>query len=212
MYEQRSLVRWMAIRRTLFVFDRADIPIVQAAVSTPLAAMLRRRLISRLQRNGTEPAIAGDVDGWLSGVEDRIEAALVRRGTATGGQLAEDEPALQTRILPRAQSDRPQNLTTSLLTVMSAGGRLVRGAPTGPWTSRQHRWEPVSRWWPQGVPPIAPAQAQCDLAHGWLQRFGPATTDDLQWWTGWNKTTTRRAIARSETEEVDLHGQPAIDI
>lgn len=44
MYTDRSLVRWLAMRRTLFVFDRADIPVVQAAVSTPLAAMLRNRL------------------------------------------------------------------------------------------------------------------------------------------------------------------------
>jgi hypothetical protein len=116
MYERRSLVRWMAMRRTLFVFARADIPTVQAAVSTPLAVTLRRRLISRLQRNGTEPAIDGDVDHWLAGVEARTEAALTRRGTATGAQLTEDEPGLRTRILARAPSDRPQNLTTSLLT------------------------------------------------------------------------------------------------
>jgi hypothetical protein len=51
LYERRSLVRWMAMRRTLFVFPREDIPTVQAAVSTPLAAMLRRRLIRQLQRS-----------------------------------------------------------------------------------------------------------------------------------------------------------------
>jgi hypothetical protein len=96
-----------------------------------------------LQRNGTDPAIGGDVARWLADVEDRTETALIRRGTATGGQLAGDEPALQTRILPRAQSDRPQNLTTSLLTMMSADGRIVRDAPTGPWTSRHHRWASV---------------------------------------------------------------------
>ena len=42
LYQRRSLVRWMAMRRTLFVFSREDIPMVQGAVSTPLAAMLRR--------------------------------------------------------------------------------------------------------------------------------------------------------------------------
>ncbi|HEY1704831.1 MAG TPA: crosslink repair DNA glycosylase YcaQ family protein [Trebonia sp.] len=34
LYERRSMVRWMAMRRTLFVFPREDIPLVQAAVST----------------------------------------------------------------------------------------------------------------------------------------------------------------------------------
>ena len=34
MYERRALVRWMAMRRTLFLLHRVDIPIVQAAIST----------------------------------------------------------------------------------------------------------------------------------------------------------------------------------
>ncbi len=210
MYEQRSLVRWMAMRRTLFLFPREAIPTVQAAVSTPLAGMLRRRLTSRLQRNGSEPAIVGDVGGWLVALENRVERALVRRGTATGAQLADDEPGLKTVIPARTPSDRPQNVTTSLLTLMSAEGRLVRGAPTGPWTSRHHRWEPVARWWAHGLPSIDLADAQRDLARQWLDRFGPATIDDLQWWTGWNKTTTRRALERLAIEEVDLHGQAGI--
>jgi hypothetical protein len=210
MYARRSLVRWMAMRRTLFVFAREDIALVQAAVSSPLAEALRRALISRLLRNGSEPPIDGDISRWIADLEDRVERALARRGSASGAQLASDEPALTTLILARASSDRPQNVTTFLLTLMSADGRIVRGATTGAWTSRHHRWEPISRWWAQGLPSIDPAQARQDLARRWLERFGPAKIDDLQWWTGWNKTTTRRALANLAIEEVDLHGQPGI--
>jgi hypothetical protein len=39
-----------------------------------------------------------------------------------------------------------------------------------------------------------------------------ATIEDLRWWTGWNLTTTRRALKRLPIEEVDLHGQPGIDL
>jgi Winged helix DNA-binding domain len=63
MYERRSLVRWMAMRRTLFLLPRTDVPVVQTAVSTTLAPMLGRRLISQLKRDGTEPpstATSGD--------------------------------------------------------------------------------------------------------------------------------------------------------
>jgi hypothetical protein len=154
----------MAMRRTLFVFAREDISTVQAAVSTPLAAMLLRRLISRLRRNGCEPVIDGDDGRWLADLENRVDRVLARRGTATDAQLADDVPALRTLILAKAPSDRPQHVTTSLLTLMSADERIVRGTPTGPWTSRHHRWEPLSRWCPEGLPPIGTAQAQRDLA------------------------------------------------
>jgi hypothetical protein len=125
MYGRRSLVRWMAMRRTLFVFPREDIPVIQAAVSTPLAAVLRARLVRQLQHNGTEPRIEGDAETWLDDLASRVEQALDERGLATGAQLSTDEP-LRTSILVRAPSDRPQNVTTSLLTLMSAEGRLVR--------------------------------------------------------------------------------------
>lgn len=210
MYERRSLVRWMAMRRTLFVFSRIDVPVVQAAVATPLAAVLRRRLVKRLERNGSEPAIDGDVGRWLADLEVRVEAALRARGAATGAQLSTDEPALRTIITPRARSDRPQNVTSALLTLMSTEGRLVRSTPTGSWTSRQHRWEPVEHWWPGGMPKLGTEDSQRVLARRWLAGFGPATVDDLQWWTGWNKTTVGRALSALHVDEVDLHGETGI--
>jgi hypothetical protein len=210
LYERRSMVRWMAMRRTLFVFPREDIPLVQAAVSTPLAATLRKRLISTLERNGAEPPIVGDTAGWLDALASHVEQALRTRGEATGTELSTDVPLLRTSIPVRAPSDRPQNVTTSLLTWMSAEGRLVRGTPTGAWTNRQHRWEPVSRWWPEGLPDVDPDQAREMLVLRWLTRFGPATVDDLQWWTGWNKTAVRRALGNLPVDEIDLHGGPGI--
>lgn len=64
------------MRRTLFVFPPDDIPMVQAAVSAPLAAVLRRRLASQLDRNGTVPPIDGNVESWLGEVEAAVEGAL----------------------------------------------------------------------------------------------------------------------------------------
>jgi hypothetical protein len=210
MYERRALVRWMAMRRTLFVLPRADVPVVQAAVSTPLAAVLRRRLISQLKRNGTEPPVNGDLDTWLSSLQGQVEQALHARGSATGAELAIDVPTLRTLIPPSAPSDRPQNVTSALLTIMSAQGRIVRATPTGPWTSRHHRWEPVECWWPDGLPELSTEESQRELARRWLARFGPATVDDLQWWTGWNKATVGHALRGLPVEDVDLHGAPGI--
>jgi hypothetical protein len=212
LYERRSLVRWMAMRRTLFVFPREDVPLIQAAVSSPLAAVLRKRLISTLERNGAEPPVTGDIGDWLDTLASRVEHALRTRGEATGAELSTDVPLLRTAIPVLAPSDRPQNVTTSLLTWMSAAGRLVRSTPTGTWTSRHHRWEHASQWWPNGLPSMDADEARQALARRYLTRFGPATVDDLEWWTGWNKTAVRRALDSLPVNEVDLHGQPGITL
>jgi hypothetical protein len=101
----------MAMRRTLFAFAREDIPIIQAAVRTDVAAALRRRLINQLERNGSEPPIGRDIARWLADLEVGVEEALTQRGAATGTQLAADQTALKTRILARAASEQPHNLT-----------------------------------------------------------------------------------------------------
>jgi len=44
------------------------------------------------------------------------------------------------------------------------------------------------------------------LARLYLDRFGPATTADLQWWAGWTTGTTKRALAGAGAVAVDLEG------
>ena len=46
--------------------------------------------------------------------------------------------------------------------------------------------------------------AEAELARCWLAAFGPAPAADLQWWAGWTKTQTRRALAAIGAAEVDL--------
>ncbi|WP_203830362.1 winged helix DNA-binding domain-containing protein [Actinoplanes palleronii] len=210
MYARRSMVRWMAMRRTLFVFPTSEIAGIQAAVSTPLAATLRRQLLSRLRRNGAEPPIEGDLDAWLADVEKQTMAALVDAGSATGAQLSARVPGLTTVILPGSPSEVRQNVTSPLLTIMSANGLIVRGVPTGAWTSRNHLWQPAAAWWPHDFEATSEADAQRALARRYLERYGPATADDVQWWTGWNKTTTTRALSRLPTIDVDLHGRTGL--
>lgn len=94
--------------------------------------------------------------------------------------------------------------------MMSAQGRLVRAVPGANWTVRSHRWEPVTAWWPEGLPKIDLAEAQRDWAMKWLTAFGPATLDDLQWWTGWTRTAVREAVQALPLVDVDLHGLPGV--
>lgn len=212
LYDERSLVRLMAMRRTLFVVPIETAPVVHHAASTRVAETMRRGLLKDLAKIPTDPVIKGDLDEWLTAVEDATEKALVVRGEATANQLAEDEPRLRTALLPTTDKayDVRRNITTRVLVLMGADGRIVRSRPRGGWTSRQHTWAPISSWWPDGLPLVAQDEARAELVRRWLEVFGPATVADVQWWTGWPLGITRSALAALDVAEVDLDGVPGV--
>jgi Winged helix DNA-binding domain len=180
---------------------------VRAACAGPVAGHALHPVRLRPRGHPGDPATS-----WLAAAEERIEESLDRRGSATGAELRAAEPTLRSTIPAGTRSETAQALTSPLLTLMSAEGRLVRGTPAARGPPRAHRWETVTAWWPDGRPHVDPSEAEASLARRWLERLGPATVEDLQWWTGWNKTTTRIALGRLQIEEADLHGRPGIDL
>jgi hypothetical protein len=212
LYADHSLVRMLAMRRTLFVVPAELVPTVHQAASVGVAARLRRGIVKDLEKGPTDPPLTGDIDAWLADVEEGTERALLQRGDATANQLAADEPRLQTAQLPTTEKsyDIRRNITTRVLTLMAAEGRIVRNRPRGSWTSRHHTWSPGQHWWPQGIPVLDEVDAQVALARRWLEVFGPAPLSDLQWWTGWTLGATRKALASIDTVAVDLDGVPGL--
>ncbi len=204
LYVERGLVRMMAMRRTLFVVPAELVPVVHAAASLGVAATLRKRLLSQLATLPTEPALPDDLAAWLVGVEDGVVAAVERLGAASGAQLAAAEPRLRTALLPTTDKayDVRRSITSQVLVLLGAEGRLVRGQPLGGWTSRQHTWEPADRWWPGGIAPLEPAHARARLVAAYLRGFGPATEADIAWWTGWALGPTRQAVAALDLAEL----------
>lgn len=205
MYERRSLVRLMAMRRTMFVVAHDDVPMIHAAASLAVARTMRARLVKQVSTLPTEPVI-DDVESWLSATEEETETVLRAMGTATGAELSAAVPGLKTALLPTTDKsyDVKRYVTSEVLVMLAAEGKLVRVEPRGTWTSRRHAWAPIDHWWPDGIPDLDENEARADLALRWLEVFGPATLDDLQWWTGWNKTQTRVAVSGLDTVGVEL--------
>lgn len=212
LYEQRSVVKMLGMRRTMFVVPTGLAPAVHSGAGVEIAQRLRRRLVKELRTIPTEPAVEGDAEEWLSDVEAGAERAVLHFGEAMANEIAKAEPRLRTALLPTTDKawDVRQNITSRVLTLMGADGRLVRGRPAGTWLSRQHRWAASRSLLEGGLPSLAQDEARVTLARRWLEVFGPATVADLQWWTGWTLGATRTALASLDTEPVDLDGVPGI--
>jgi hypothetical protein len=95
-------------------------------------------------------------------------------------------------------------VTTRVLNVLAAEGRIIRGRPRGSWISSQYRWSTAEDWLP-GEPETWPAAAaRTELARRWLLAYGPAPLSDLRWWTGWTAGDTKKAVAGLDVVEVEL--------
>jgi hypothetical protein len=210
LYEERSLVRMLGMRRTMFVVPAGLAPVIQIACTDQIAQRMRRQLAQRVKEAG----IARDAEGWLKEVGEATVRMLTERGTATGAELAREEPRLREQIvLAEGKSyGGPVNISSRVLMLLSAEGHIVRGRPRGGGTSSQYQWLAASAWPHQapageGWPPDA---ARAELARRWLLAFGPAPLSDLQWWTGWTAGQVKAAVGQLRTEEVDLAGMPGI--
>jgi hypothetical protein len=203
MYTQRALVRMLGMRRTVFAVATGFAPVVQVACTDEIARRQRRRYTDLLAQGGIP-----DADAWLKDVEESTARALASHREATASELAADEPRLRQQIMMAEGKSYGgmQSVGTWVLTLLAADGRIVRGRPRGSWTSSQFRWLPIEEWLPGGLErPPAPA-AQAELLRRWLAASGPATADDLRWWTGWTAGQVKAAAAEVGVVEVDLDG------
>ena len=70
LYQDRTLIRLLGMRRTVFVATLEIAPLIQAACSRAVAANERRKLLGWLAASDHAADIGDDVDGWLTEVED----------------------------------------------------------------------------------------------------------------------------------------------
>lgn len=206
LYEDRSLLRMLAMRRTMFVVPVDDAPILNAAASVDVAKRERERNRQILAMAGIEGPAAAT---WLRRAERDTLAALERRGEAIARELAEDVPALQAKVRMNAGKKYEGDISLASRTVLLLGveGKIARTRPRGTWISSQYRWATMERWLGGRLADMAFDDAMRELVRRWLTRFGPGTESDMRWWTGRPARDVRPALRALAAVEVDLDGR-----
>jgi Winged helix DNA-binding domain len=193
LYFERTLVRMLGMRRTLFVVPRELVPVVQAACTRTIAARERKRVEKMIadSKISTRPA------AWLTRAMSTALREVEARGEAFTSDVTRALPALAKRLRfgVGTKFEATQSVGSRVLPQLAMEGRLVRGRPRGTWVNGQYRWAPAATWLGGEIQALDAAEAQAELLRRWLAAFGPATETDLRWWAGWTAHEARAALA-----------------
>lgn len=204
LYSRRSLVKHLAMRRTLFIFAEADLDVVQSAVSGHIAASESRRLVREVERAG----LYDDGAAWLEDASRAVLETLADGREMAWTELREELPVLGGRIAFGA--DRKWGgeypVGPRVLNVLSAAGRIVRATNVGGWTASRPRWARMTAWLGRDLEVFDERHALAALVRRWLQTFGPGTEQDLRWWLGSPAGAVRTALGDVAAVQVDLDG------
>lgn len=192
LHTDRTLVRVMGMRRTMWTVPADLVPVVAAACGRAVAADERRKLVAAVESQG----LARDGHRFVAELEEQTVTALVGRADVLTRELTTDIPALKATVRFGGDSKwaADVSLSSRIVLLLSCDGRIIRTRPRGLWTSTQHGYALA----PAGCEPMDTAEAQGELARRWLAAFGPASLDltgDLKWWAGWTVAATKRALA-----------------
>jgi hypothetical protein len=191
LYDARSLVKPLVMRRTLFVVTRELLPAVVGSAGRRVAEAGRRRLLKDAgdltESLGPQwvETISREIVDTLTGVElsaRQLRDALPHAGgtfTAAPGTKWSAEVPMMSRFL----------------TILGASGEVVRARNAGHWRISRPLWTTMTSWLGEPLTPADPEAGYRDVVRHWLWTFGPGTEADLVWWLGSTKAAVRAALS-----------------
>lgn len=170
LYKKRSLGKIRCIRKTVFVLPKETIS--AAFVAT-------RSLVEPTSEQYSR--FLGISKKRYEAISRRIMRILEGRGMTTKECKKELGTALN--ISP-------------IVNLMCDKGLLIRGEPQGGWKSNIHTYYLFREYFPDvDLKAADEAEARKLVAEQYLASFGPATGNDVAWWTGFPKGQIRQIIA-----------------
>ena len=201
LYDDRTVMRMLGMRRTLFVIPRRLVAAVQRGYTDGFVARERKRLAGWLEQTG----VADDGSRHIDRMTRMVHEFLDTRHEASTREITSALPVLDVRFTPPVGSATGTlSVGSRIVLLLTAAGELVRTRPLGSWISSQYRYTTAERWLGSPIEPMDAGEARANLAREWLRGYGPGTETDLKWWTGWTLTQTRQALQAVGAVEVGL--------
>jgi hypothetical protein len=208
LYEDRSLVRVLGMRRTLWVAPTEVISQIHNSSTVKIAAPELKRLAQMVEA----AEVSKDGVKWYHIVSEKALTAIrAHREGIAAVDLTKEVPELREQFI-FYKSDGSimgrAGASTRVLFALAMEGRVIRARPRGSWVSGQYRWATIENWLGAPIPYLPREVAQAELLRRWLYGFGPATETDIVWWTGWTKTDVRAALERIGAVQVSTESGP----
>ena len=203
LYDDRSIVKQLAMRRTLFVFPRELLPATWGSASARVAGQQRTLVAKDLRSNG----LTDDPDAWIAAVTAEVLDLLDDGKPRTTAQVRESVPLLSGRVVrgnPDSKWGGEVPLAPRVMTLLGAEGRVVRAENAGHWRLNKPAWTTAAHWLGEVPEALPEGEGYAALVRRWLWTFGPGTEADLVWWLGATKSIVRRALAEVAAVEVAL--------
>ncbi len=202
LYDNPEVRRMWGIRRTMFVVTPALGTTVYAATTTDVVERETRRLVDMIAQQDIVP----NPEAWIRVVGQATLRRLAEVGRATTRDLKATVEGLDTSLVLQQGNQPPVtiSLASRLLMLLAMDGQVIKGRPAGTWRSSQYEWVSLDAWGGGPLEELTVETAEADLVTRWLRSYGPGTLADINWWTGWTLTKTRRTLAAIGAVEVEL--------
>lgn len=201
LYDDRSLVKQLAMRRTLFVFPRDLLGAVWPSASARVAGIER----ARMSKDSVKAGLGDDGDDWLDRARAEVLAALADAPDGRPAfEVRQAAPMIDVKVTVSASETWS---ASRVLNHLGATADIVRGANAGHWRTSRSRWTLMQHWLGDVPLPLPAADGYREVVRRWLYTFGPGTEDDLVWWLGATRTVVRTALAELDAVAVSLEAK-----
>ena len=204
LYDDRLLIKQLAMRRTLFVFPRDLLPAALGSASARVAQQNGARLRKEVESAG----LATDGAAWLDAARLTVASVLGAGAELSTRELAERIPALASRIelAPGKKWGGEFSIGPRVLAQLGAEGVIARGHNQGHWRISRPRWTSMEAWLGESPGRLPEREGYAELIRRWLGTFGPGTIEDLRWWLGSTVSAVKQALNDVSAVEVSLDG------